>query len=160
MSEPGPAPPPAPSPGERADAPPPTPGPGSRWGGYLVVLGLLVGLGWLASRPASRPRLVPRWLWWFLTGMDGQAFYAAAVLLTAGAATDLVDTQVAAGRRTLGRLLLLVALVGLAALAVVSLRAHLYLVAAAAALMGVVGSLPRRAFPGLPRARIARRRRD
>lgn len=128
-------------------------------GGYLVMMLLLCGAGWLVSRPGARPRLIPRWLWWALTGMYGQAFWATAVLLSAGAATDAIDGLLAAGRRPLARMLVMAAIAALAALAVVAALAHLYLVAAAAALMGVVGSLPRRAFPGLPRAK-ARTRRD
>lgn len=141
--------PPAPT----ATAAPPPPSAGVRWGGYLVLLALLLGIGLLLSwRPLRPAFLVPEWLWWYFSGAYGVGFFATAVVLASGMAQDAADLMLVRGWRVLARATILLMIVALAGLAVWAWRHGHHVTAVIAALMGTVGPLARRALPGLPRA--------
>jgi hypothetical protein len=130
-----------------------------RWASYAIVMTGLLTLGYVFSRSWLWPTsIMPGWVWFCVSGARGQAFYATAVILASGVGADATDLLLERGHRRAARMAVLLLVVGMGALAVVTFRAELRLVALAAALMACVGPLARRAFPGLPRARVRSRR--
>lgn len=130
-----------------------------RWGGYVLVMIGLLGLGYVFTKSWLWPKFImPAWMWALMSGWHGEAFYSTAVVLASGMVGDAADMLLVRGRRLLARLAILLMIVALAVLAVWSWRHGHYLVAIMAALMATVGPLARRAWPGLPRAQIRKRR--
>lgn len=124
-----------------------------RWGGYVVLMALLLGGGLLLSwRPLRPAFLVPEWMWWYFSGAYGVGFFATAVVLASGMAQDAADLMLVRGWRLLARATILLMIVALAGLAVWAWRHGHHVTAVIAALTATVGPIARRAFPGLPRA--------
>jgi hypothetical protein len=145
-----------------AEAPDPAtraPTPAMKWTGYLVVLGFLLGMGFLFAWPPLRPAfLIPEWMWWFSSGAHGEAYFIGAVILGAGMAQEGADVLLRRGWRVIARGAVLLAIVALAGLAVLAYQHERTLLSLVAALMASVGPLARRAMPGLPHAQARIRR--
>jgi hypothetical protein len=130
-----------------------------RWRSYLLLLAILLGGGLLLAWRPLRPSVVPRWLWWFLTGAYGEGFFATAVVLASSMGQDAVDLLLGRRLRALAWVLVLALIGALAGISIYSFQHGRPIVGVIAALMATVGPLARHVFPGLPRAR-ARYRRD
>ena len=137
-----------------SDAPPSA---RARWASYAIMLVLLVGGGLLLQWHPLHMARIPGWID-LATAVGGDVLFAIALVLVDGMAVDAADLLLAHRHRVLARLVVVVALVGFVAVAVVAWLHRHWLLAAAAAIVALLGPVARRVFPGLPRARARYRR--
>lgn len=89
-------------------------------------------------------------------GSAAEVCFVLAIVLAAALAGDGADLLLERGRRRTARIEVLLAITALTAISAVSYRQGHPPRALVAALLAGAGPLARRAFPGLPRARVVR----